>query len=234
MPAKSGGSARPTQKIKDHDISNHKYTCWDKQALHVDTNVQRKRSKDHDISNHKYTCWDKQASVGTLTVLDSRRATLRPNFCHVLHPNGFSSGVVCLLPLRLQPQPTSASGSSACVGIVGSSCRHDSVFSFVPHSPGAAPFSSWLNTLACDARIGGGIRPPNNLGRGWERQIYKQTRLPVEGKHRLVLCPSEEQKPPKSIHNIDCKHAKSPKTDILWLPYSSIFEKIWKAHGHPI
>jgi hypothetical protein len=24
---------------KDHDISNHKYTCWDVQALHVDTNV---------------------------------------------------------------------------------------------------------------------------------------------------------------------------------------------------
>jgi hypothetical protein len=71
---------RPDQRktTKDHDISNHKYTCWDKQALHVDTNVQRKRSKDHDISSHKYTCWDEQAfhvdtnvaiaySVGTLT-----------------------------------------------------------------------------------------------------------------------------------------------------------------------
>jgi hypothetical protein len=33
----------------------------DEQALHVDTNVQRKRSKDQDISNHKYTCWDAQA-----------------------------------------------------------------------------------------------------------------------------------------------------------------------------
>jgi hypothetical protein len=32
---------RPDQRkrSKDHDISNHKYTCWDKQALHVDTNV---------------------------------------------------------------------------------------------------------------------------------------------------------------------------------------------------
>jgi hypothetical protein len=27
---------------------------------------------------------------------------------------------------------------------------------------------------------------------------------------------------------------KIPKTDILWLPYSSIFEKIWKANGPPI
>jgi hypothetical protein len=25
--------------IKDHDISNHKYTCWVDQALHVDTTV---------------------------------------------------------------------------------------------------------------------------------------------------------------------------------------------------
>jgi hypothetical protein len=31
------------KRSKDHDISNHKYTCWDEQALHVDTNVQRKR-----------------------------------------------------------------------------------------------------------------------------------------------------------------------------------------------
>jgi hypothetical protein len=38
----------------------------------------------------------------------------------------------------------------------------------------------------------------------------------------------------KSIHNIGSKHAKSPKTDILWLPYSSIFDKIWKANGHPV
>jgi hypothetical protein len=66
-------------------ISNHKYTCWEKQALHVDTNVQRKRPKDHDISNHKYTCWDEQAlhvdtnvaiayCVGTLTLLPFQKA----------------------------------------------------------------------------------------------------------------------------------------------------------------
>jgi hypothetical protein len=32
---------RPDQRkrSKDHDISNHKYTCWDEQALHVNTNV---------------------------------------------------------------------------------------------------------------------------------------------------------------------------------------------------
>jgi hypothetical protein len=30
------------KRSKDHDISNHKYTSWDEQALHVDTNVQRK------------------------------------------------------------------------------------------------------------------------------------------------------------------------------------------------
>jgi hypothetical protein len=53
--------ARPTQRSKDRDISNHNYTFWDEQALYVDTNVPRKRSKDHDISNHKYTCWDEQA-----------------------------------------------------------------------------------------------------------------------------------------------------------------------------
>jgi hypothetical protein len=54
-------AVRPTQRSKDQDISNHKYMCWDEQALHVDTNVQRKTSKDQDISNHKYTCWDVQA-----------------------------------------------------------------------------------------------------------------------------------------------------------------------------
>jgi hypothetical protein len=73
------------KRSKDHDISNHKYTCWDEQALHVDTNVQRKRSKDQDISNHKYTCWDVQAlhvdtnvaiaySVDTLTLLPFQKA----------------------------------------------------------------------------------------------------------------------------------------------------------------
>jgi hypothetical protein len=38
---------RPDQRksSKDHDISTQKYTCWDEQALLVDTNVQRKRSK---------------------------------------------------------------------------------------------------------------------------------------------------------------------------------------------
>jgi hypothetical protein len=36
---------------------------------------QRKRSKDHDISNHKYTRWDKQASVGTLPCVQSRNYT---------------------------------------------------------------------------------------------------------------------------------------------------------------
>jgi hypothetical protein len=32
---------RPDQRnrSKDYDISNHKYTCWDEQALHFDTNV---------------------------------------------------------------------------------------------------------------------------------------------------------------------------------------------------
>jgi hypothetical protein len=32
---------RPDQRkrSKDHDISNPMYTCWDEQALHVDTNV---------------------------------------------------------------------------------------------------------------------------------------------------------------------------------------------------
>jgi hypothetical protein len=67
------------KRSKDHDISNHKYTYWVEQALHIDTNVKRKRSKDHDLSNRKYTCWDEQAlhldtnvaiaySVGTLTL----------------------------------------------------------------------------------------------------------------------------------------------------------------------
>jgi hypothetical protein len=27
------------KRSKDYDISKHKYTCWDEQALHVDTNV---------------------------------------------------------------------------------------------------------------------------------------------------------------------------------------------------
>jgi hypothetical protein len=35
------------KRSEDHDISNHKYTCWDE---HVDTSVQRKRSRDQDTS----------------------------------------------------------------------------------------------------------------------------------------------------------------------------------------
>jgi hypothetical protein len=73
------------KRSKDHDISNHKYTCWDEEALHVDKNVQRKRSKDQDISNHKYTCWGVEAlhfdtNVATAYSVDTLTMSVVPKF----------------------------------------------------------------------------------------------------------------------------------------------------------